>query len=365
MVYAELERSQKYLASERRRSRDTTTVRALVVMTLVLAACDTPAATRGQPSASLSTSAPATPAATPAATSSPPPSPTLQPDPTAGPGTYTSIALAYRVDIPAGWRRSACQSTRGLTRPPGTETFTSATVDEESGSDTGPAQDVVQIHVEDAAGITPLQWLESGKLGLSTATRFEAATVDGHAAARVLATDTGAVGAIVVGARGLIYALSRGIREPTPASQQAAAALMGSLHVLTDTELATARATIVSPSPPPLRSAEDVAAALARGFTQKDTGVLATVADACLTHAMEQAGGSFRATPKVLSDMQRSFANGFVATVQPAVTYETADQASALGTWQDPGRARKNVRHMIVRVGTTWYWTGWIDLAPR
>ena len=102
--------------------------------------------------------APATTA--PVATTAPPPSP--RPNPTAGPGTYVNAGLAYRVDLPASWRRSACQTTRGDPKVPYVETFTTGAVEEETGTDTGPATDVVIVRVEDAAGLTALQWLSSG-----------------------------------------------------------------------------------------------------------------------------------------------------------------------------------------------------------
>lgn len=241
-----------------------------------------------------------------------------------------------------------------------------ATVDEESGGDVGGAQqDVVVVHAEDAAGQTPMQWLQSGRLGLSISTRFEATTVDGKEAARMLDADNGRATAYAVAARGLMYVLSRGQREPTAASEPGATAIIRSFHVLTDAELSAARATIATPSPAPSRTAEDVVAALARGFAQKDTTVLANVADACLTHGVEQGGAGFASTSRVLGDMQRSFASGFVATVrQGPLEDRTAFNATVRGTWQDPSQPQKNVKFMLMAVGNTWYWSGWIDLQP-
>ncbi len=340
-------------------------MRALVIALFAATACGVEANAPGA-----SATRPASPSPTPthsaAATVTPTASPTPRPNPTAGPGTYVSTALAYRVDVPAGWRRSACQSTRGLAQPPGSETFTVATVDEESGGDVGGSlQDVVVVHAEDAAGQTPMQWLQSGRLGLSLDTRFEAATLDGKDAARMLDTDRGRVTAYAVAARGLMYVLSRGHREPTAASEQSATALIRSFHILTDAELAAARSALATPAPAPVRSAEDVVAALARGFAQKDTSVLAAVTDACLTHGVEQGGAGFAATSKVLADMQRAFANGFIATVQQGPLEDrTASNATIRGTWRDPGQPQKNVKFMLTAYGNTWYWYGWIDLQP-
>lgn len=341
-------------------------MRVAIVALLVATACGTAANAPGATSTNTVAPASLTPTHSAAPTVTAAPSPTPRANPTQGPGTYAGTALGYRIDLPAGWRRSACQSTRALARPPGSETFTVASIDEESGGDVGGAQqDVVVVHAEEAAGQTPMQWLQSGRLGLSLSTRFEPTTLDGREAARMLETEGGRATAYAVAARGLMYVLSRGHREPTAASEQAATELIRSFHVLTDAELAAARGTIATPSPAPARTAEEVAAALARGFAQKDTTVLAIVADPCLTHGVEQGGAGFASTSKVLGDIQRSFTNGFVATVQqgPLEDRSTAN-ATVRGTWQDPGQPQKNVKFMLMAVGNTWYWSGWIDLQP-
>jgi hypothetical protein len=243
------------------------------------------------------------------------------------------------------------------------ETFTNATVEAESGTDTGPAQDVVLVRIEDnAGGQTALGWLESGKMGFSTSSRFERITFDNNPdAARIVSTD-GTLGAVVVNARFRIYAISLGLRAPTPGGEASARALMTSLHILRDNEVAEARATLATPPPAPLRSAEEVADALARGFGQKDTSVLAPVATECLSTGLENAGVGFRATSVSLAAMQASFANGLVVTVQPRpIEFATGSSVSGgtiRGTWQDPGQPRRDVKFMMQKVGDTWYWIG-------
>jgi hypothetical protein len=295
----------------------------------------------------------------PAPTASPTATP--RPNPIAGPATYTSLAYAYRVDLPAGWRRSACQSSRDPSQVPGVETFTKASVAEESGTDTGPGQDVVVVQIEDnAGGQTALGWLESGKLGFSTGSTFEKITFDNNPdAARIVTTDSATTVAIVVNARFRMYAVTRGLREPTPATEAAARTIMTSLHILRDDELADARATLQTAPPSPARSAEQVADALARGFSQQDTAVIAAVSEECVQSASENAGGSFRATSVTLADMRIAFANGFVVTVQarPLVD-QTVSNASVLATWKDAGQAQRNVKLMMTKVGNTWYWIG-------
>lgn len=337
----------------------------LIAVALLSIACGSRAETPGTAtSAGPSATASATATATPTATPSPIAVATAKPNPTAGPGIYTSLAYAYRVELPAGWRRSACQSTRDPSQPPAIETFTNATVEAESGTDTGPGQDVVLVRVEDnAGGQSALNWLESGKMGFSMGSTFEKITFDNNPdAARIVTTDGAITLAIVVNARFLIYAVSRGLREPTPAAEAPARALMTSLHILRDNELADARATLATPPPAPVRSAEDVADALLRGFGQKDASILATVSSECLSTALENAGVGFRATSVVLVGMQTSFANGLVVTVQ-ARPIEFASASSVTGatiraTWKDVGQAQRNVKLMLTKVGNTWYWIG-------
>jgi hypothetical protein len=333
-------------------------MRFLVVAVLLVVACGPRAEAPGASPSELATATATGTAA--AATATPSPSPTLRPNPTAGPATYTSLALAYRVELPTGWRRSACQSTKDPVGDTAVETFTTASVDDEAGTDTGPNNDVVLVRVEAApAGQTALQWLESGKMGFSVASRFERATVDGKDGARVVTTATGKATAFVVAARGRMYAVSRGLREPTPASDQTATALMTSLHVLSDSELADARATLATPRPAPARSAEEVADAVARGFAQKDTTVLASVADDCLTQALESAGAGFTSQTKFLATLRTGFTNGLVVTVQPRpLEDQMAASANVRGTWQDPGQARRNVKMMLQKHGNTWFWIG-------
>ena len=337
----------------------------LVALALLSVACGSRAET---PGTALTSSPSATATATPAATASAAPTPslaaTLKPNPTAGPGVYTSLAYAYRVELPSGWRRSECQSTRDPSQPPGVETFTNATVEAESGTDTGPAQDVMLVRVEEnAGGQTALGWLESGKMGFSMGSKFEKITFDNNPdAARIVTTDGALTVAIVVNARFRTYAVSRGLREPTPATEAAARALMTSLHILRDNELAEANATLATPPPAPARSAEEVADALARGFSQRDATVLKTVALDCLDTAAENAGGSFRATSVALTEIQRSFANGLVVNAQARpIEFAPASQptgATIRATWTDAGKAARNVKLMMQKIGNTWYWQG-------
>src|SRR5688572_25935874 len=180
-------------------------MRVLVAAALLfLASCTAP---------TVATSPTPTPTVSATQSTSPSPSPlptaTRLPNPTAGPGTYTSVALAYRIELPGGWRYSLCQSATDISSTVAgrTEAFTSASVADEAGTDVGPTHPVVDVRVVDnPAGRTPLQWLSDGGVGFSGDT-FEPTTVDGREGARVV-TSTREVRTLVTAARGRIYAVS-------------------------------------------------------------------------------------------------------------------------------------------------------------
>jgi len=335
---------------------------ALVFACVSLAACGLfTTAPSPSPTATATLSATPTPSSPPTATPSPSPSP--RPNPTTGPASYTNGGLGYRVQIPAGWRRSECLTTRGDQKVPYFETFTTASVEEELGTDTGPASDVVTIRSEDAAGLSALQWLSSGRIGTAVGQRFESTTFDGKDAARIVVIATGTPIAYVVPGRGRMYILQRGQRVFEPNTATAANALINSFHILTDAELAGPP--FATTAPAATRTAEDVASAIAKGFTDKDTTVLAGVAWFCLTHGVENAGGSFASTPKTMSDLKAAFANGLAVTVQASpFSDQRADFAAIKGVWTDPGKPAKTVTFTIVKIGPTWYWDGWIDGPP-
>jgi hypothetical protein len=303
------------------------------------------------PTALASVSASASPTASTTPTSSP------RPNPTAGPGTYTNVGFAYRVELPAGWRRSSCQSTPEPVDQ-SVEAFTSASLDEESATDTGSPNDTVVVQVEqNPTNMSALAWLESGKLGHSTASHFERATIDGKEGARVVPNDGSPSLAFAVPARGRMYAVTAGVR--TPGARQPAAAILASFHLLTDAELAEARTSLASAAPAAARSAESVAQSIAAGFAQKDASVLASVARECLTQAGENAGAGFMSSAKFFADLRTRFANGLAVTVQPTPLVDQQSTSAAIrGTWKDPGQAQRNVKFMLRKIGNTWYWDG-------
>lgn len=293
-----------------------------------------------------------TPAPSSTATAAPRPSATPTPGATAA-ATYTSVPFAYRIELPAGWRYSQCQSGEDIgTVASQHEGFTSASVDDEASGHTGPMQPAVSVRiVENPAGRTALQWLSDGGVGFGDT--FDRAVVDGREGAQVI-TATREITTLVTAARGRIYAIAGfGPQGITPDARR----IMNSLHVLDDAELATARATIPTPTPTAPRSPETVADTLARGFGQKDVTVLATVAWVCLSRGAQNAGAGFRSATRELDDIRKAFAAGLTVIVAPRpVTVVTGGYGGVESTWTEPGQAPRRAALNFLKRGDTWYW---------
>ncbi len=327
----------------------------LLALALLAVACGPRAETPG--------TAPSATASPPLASLAPTASPTLRPNPTAGPGVYTSIALAYRVELPEGWRRTACESSSEPQHLPAVEGFTSATLDDEVSTDVGPNNPGVSVRVEDnTAKQTALQWLESTQLflGFTPNPKFEKTTFDGKPDAARMVTNDGLVKAVAVSARGQIYAVVR-FGGPKPAMTPSQTSLINSLHVLSDVELSDAKATLASPAPAAARTVEEAADAMAKAFAQKDATALASVAWSCIWQGNENAGAAMRPSSVFLSTMQKSFAAGLTVAIQPRPIETNADapsEATIRGTWKDAGQAQRPARFILSKVGNTWSWRG-------
>jgi hypothetical protein len=313
----------------------------------------------------------ATTSTAPTANASATASPTLRPNPIVGPGVYTSVALAYRVELPDGWRRSSCESSAETQHLPAVEGFTSATINDEVSSDIGPNNPGVRVMVEDnAAKLTPLQWLESGRLGASAYSLYEKISFDGKPDTARLVHSEGnlsLVTAIVVSARAQIFSIVR--TGPTAtATIPSQTSLLNSLHILSDVELSDAKATLASPVPAiaPARTVEEAAAAMARGFAEKDSAALAPIAWSCVWQGNEQAGAATRPSSVFLANLQRSFAAGLIVTVQPRpieTITNSPSSANIRGTWKEAGQAERSARFVLTKGGNTWYWAG-VVLGP-
>lgn len=238
------------------------------------------------------------------------------------------------------------------------DTFTDVAPDDETASDTGSPDTVLTVYGEaNTAGQTAMQWVESGKLGFSVGSHFEKATIDGHDGARVVPNDGSPSLAFAVSARGRIYAVQTAMRDGSTLSELTS--MLGSFHVLTDAELAAARATIATPSPAPARTAQEVADTVSKGFAQRDMSLLASVMRPCITRGGENAGASFMSTSRFLRELPGQFAGGLTVTVRPSPLLDQTETYAAIGgTWNDAGQPARNVKFMITKIGTSWYWNG-------
>ncbi len=293
-----------------------------------------------------------TPAPTSTTTATPRPSAT--PSTSAAAGTYTSVPFAYRIELPAGWRYSDCQSGDDFGGPVASHNdgFTSASVDDEASGHTGPMQPVVSVRImENPAGRTALQWLSDGGVGFGDT--FDRAIVDGREGAQVITAAREATTLVTAG-RGRIYAISAfGPQGVTPDARR----ILNSLHVLDDAELAAARAATPSASPTAPRSPEVVADTLARGFSQKDASVLATVAWACISRGAQNAGAGFRSATRELDEIRKAFAAGLSVAVTPRpVNVEAGGYGGVESTWTEPGQAPRRAALNFMKRGDTWYW---------
>lgn len=291
---------------------------------------------------------------TPTASATPRPSTTPAASATAAAGTYVSVPFAYRIELPAGWRYSQCQSGEdiGSTAASQHEGFTSASVDDEASGHTGPTQPVVSVRIVDnPAGRTALQWLSDGGVGFGDT--FDRAIVDGREGSQVI-TAAREVTTLVTAARGRIYAISGfGPQGITPDARR----VMNSLHVLDDAELAAARATIATPTPTAPRLPEVVADTLARGFSRKDVTVLATVAWACISRGAAQSGASFSSAKRELDEIRKAFAAGLAVTVAARpVTVVAGGYGGVEATWTEAGQAPRPAWLNMIKRGDTWYW---------
>ena len=280
---------------------------------------------------------------------------------------FLSVFGAYRLELPAGWRRSACFGGFGPSLP-SYEGFTNVAPADEVIADVGGLiADHVDVQIMDnSAGQTAMQWLRDGHLGGGVGYTFAEATVDGKPGARVAASGDVYDLAYVVAARGRIYAVIRTMR--TTANDAVTRALMDSFHILSDAELAAARAAAPSPTPLVVRTPDEIAAAIRQGFAQKDTNILATVAAQCLTRGVEQGGASTGSIESVLEYLRSRFANGLTVALLGPIEYGDPTlpvvQAWIRGTWSEPGQPTISVRQMLTKRDSTWYWTGYLIGPP-
>lgn len=308
-----------------------------------------------------SSSAPVAATASPASAS---PASTPSASPNQAGGRYVSALLGYSLELPPPWHRSICNGTVTQQTPvPMGEVFFGVDPRDFTGGDTGSRHPDVQVMAADnPQGLTPRQWVESGRIGARLGDRVEDVTYAGRPAVR--SSVPGGVPTYLVQGRGRMYVVGPGPFGPHDApTQQTVVRIIESFRFITDAEQAAARA--VLPTAPPPRSPEQVADGVAAAFAAKSAAALAEFAAPCMSAFGEQAGGTTVSREKYLNDLRAAFAAGLVVTVRPRPFDGDRTSASpnlTIGsTWQD---ARGTVeRKLMLRGGVNdrWEWHGTIE----
>ena len=313
------------------------------------------------PTPTPSASAPVAATASPA-TASAAPTPSVSPSPAGG--RYVSALLGYSLELPPPWHRSICNDTVTQQTPvPMGEVFFGVDPRQFTATDIGSQHPDVQVMAqENPQGLSPRQWVESGRLGARVGDSIEDVTYAGRPAVRRSAP--GGIPTYVVQGRGRMYVVGPGPFGPWDAStQQTVTRIIESFRFITDAEQAAARAALPTARPP--RTPEQLADGIAVAFAAKDAGALAEFAAPCMAAFGEQAGGTTVSREKYLDDLRAAFAAGLVVTVRPR-PFE-GDRTAAhpnltiQSTWED---ARGTVeRKLMLRRGINdrWEWHGTIE----
>ena len=318
-----------------------------IVAAAFVSACVSPAAA---PSTSPSTSASSSPTPTPSATAS-----TASPSPTTAPlgATYTSFALGYQMELPGPWRRSDCLSTQQPSGLPAVDSFVRVGEQDERGSDIAfyPFE-IVQVSVDaNPLRLSADEWIASGKIGSTLGQTSQAATLDGRAAVLVRPTANFALAYVLARAdRAFVVAYSNAPNDQSSAPTMER--MVRSFHLLTEQE----RAAAPSYPPPPARSAESVADALAKGFETQDPVLLSTVMAPCMSAFAEQAGGTWVPRTVFMTDLRDAFARGLRVAVVPRPIETDPIGTFVRATWVQPGYSTLR-RDLYLRAeGSTWSW---------
>lgn len=292
-------------------------------------------------------------------------SPTPAPSASASPdiGRFLNAVSGYSIELTPPWRRSGCFSSAAGTAPDAHSVDTFVTVsayDEESGH-TGLPHDHIEVHAQpNPDRLTARQWHDAGRsFGQFADDRFSETTLGGEPALRITGGDRDRH---LAAHAGLMFEVSSvGRRGENTAEQRSA--VIATFRFLTADELAAARAW-PTPSPAPSRTAEQVANALADGFTRKDRAVLASVTQPhCVTIAVAQGGGSAMSWEKYLDQLESRFARGLTVDVRrgsigPAQFFQDGTLALQ-STWREPGQQDVEVDLLISPERTDrWSWRG-------
>ena len=323
----------------------------------------------------------------PSVTATPTPSPTAWPLSV----SYVSPWLAYRIQLPEGYRRSDCLSSLApadaRSRPfLGSETFTLLSPSDERAIDgygdlpiAGPAQawtfyisawatDMPALELAQRDGcLTCDPMLPNPSpavdplVGRPPVDRIEALTIAGQEAARRI-RDRGR-SFYVIRAGGRAYVLR--FQEPyspdpaRPRPVELGADPLSSVAAAFRADPATA-IVFRTPRPEPhLAAARDVAAQIAAAFEAADIQRITTLAtpNCWLQVIVEPGGGSAVSAPGYLAALRTRFAGGLRVTVADPTLQVSDSMPSVRTQWFEGGRAfRVDLR--LVEIDGRWHWGG-------
>ena len=313
-------------------------MKGLIVATVLLVSCSPVASAPG-----------ATPTASAdiVSTAGPSPSPSPSRSPTAsvaaGLTRYVNTELGYSLDLPAGWRRAACgQRIASISPLEAGEFFTNVPDQEEI---IAGGVRLIAVRVSDAAGLTPLTWLQQSSSQPDT--RFEPATLNGQSATRGFIGASGATYTFAVAARGWIYAIDWPyFGGPDPELE----GIIGTLRILDDATLG--RGPIATPVP---RTIESLVDALADAFGRKDFAAITGLMAPCVTVGAVPGDPVLRSRVAYVTTLASDFAAGTSVQVRARPIENDANFGRFVrSTFTRPGEPDHRVDFLLRADGDRW-----------
>lgn len=215
----------------------------------------------------------------------------------------------------------------------------------------------VSVRVEQSEGRTPLAWLQAGRVTGQGPLRYEETSLDGRPGARAVEVSGDTI-ALVLAARGWIYAIEKGGPVLDQATEMQMSQILPTLHILDD-------ATVGRGAPTPIpRGAELVAAGLADGFARKDIGMLTQYMAPCMTIGAIPGDAVLRSRSSYANALAAELQSGVNVRAQPQVESDPAYGRFVRATWSRSGQPDQRV-DLVLRVeGERWSWSATLTRGP-
>ena len=312
--------------------------RELIVAAIMLVSCSPAASPSPAPPTPTASGIP-TVQATPSLTATPAPTATVA----AGLTRYVNAELGYSVDLPSGWRRASCS--RGVTNTSPLEAsdwFVNAPEAEET---IAGGVRLVLVRVFDAAGSTPLTWLQQSSSQPDT--RFEAVTLNGRSGARGFIGASGATYTFAVASRDWIYAIDWPYFGGPDAELEG---MIATLRILDDATVG--RVPKATPVP---RTIESLVDALADGFTRKDLQAIAGLMAPCVTVGGVPGDAFQRSGTAYINALGTEFAAGTSVQVRSRpIESDPSFGRFVRSTFRKPGEPDQRVDFVLRADGDRW-----------